>query len=1190
MQHLDARLILSATDLINYLECPHLTHLDIEVAIGRIELEPTRTDATALVARKGDEHERAYLAQLRTEGREVVEIEGEPGLDDSGSGEGERGLDGLRRGAKRTVEAMQAGAELIYQGVLFDGVRWRGYSDLLQRVERPSELGSFSYEVADTKLARRVKPYFLLQLCFYSELVAAIQGVAPERMHVVLGTRESQAFRVAEYAAYYRSVKQGFEEVVDTGLAETYPEPVEHCGLCRWEQHCVARREADEHLSLVANIQRSQRVRLNERGIVTLGELASAEPADRPPRIGKGTFETLRAKARLQQAQRTTGELSYELLEPAEGCGFARLPEPSEGDMFFDMEGDPFFDEGLEYLFGCVVLDLKDRERWAEKGPDERVGKDSDGRARFQAFWATDRVSEKQAFEQFIDFVIERLERFPDLHVYHYAAYEATALKRLMGLHATREDEVDRLLRGKVLVDLLAVVRQGLRSSQPNYSIKSIEAFYMGKRVTEVAEGGDSIIVFEQFLETGDRSLLEEIERYNEDDCRSTHLLREWLLGRRVEAIQTFGREIPWKSPPDPWEPDPELQAELEELQAVLLRGLPEDTADQDDDQHGRWLIAQLLDYHRREAKPGWWAYFERLEADEEQLTEVDSEALGGLKDADIEPFPHPRRSRSLIHTLRFPVQEHKVGAGSFIDPATAKGVTVESLDNATGRLRISRAAARVNEPLPRALIPGTPYGTDRQRAALRRFASDIVEHGLHTSEGELAARGDELDLSEGRPHAADRKLLPGDRRYRALREILMREVPATSARPRGAALQMGGFDLEDAKEIAEGLDGSYLFIQGPPGSGKTYTGAQLILHLIKQGQRVGVAAGSHAAIHNLLAEVECYAPSEEAFRGLKKYSDDGNRYESKRGLIENSKELSDFAGGGFDLVAGTAWLFCSEELDGKFDYLFIDEAGQISLADALAIGTCARNVVLLGDPQQLAQVSQAVHPPGAGVSVLEHLLKEDTTIPPERGLFIDETRRMHPDVCRFISQAMYEGRLESFAGCAGQGIDAPGELTGTGVRYMPVTHEGNTRSSTEEAERIKGLIEDLLRGKYEKAEGTTDDLEPSEIMVVAPYNAQVRCLREHLPDGVRVGTVDKFQGQEAAVCFFSMATSSGEEIPRHVEFLFSRNRLNVAVSRARCLAVLVCSPELLHIRCRNAEQMRLVNALCWFGEMAGAS
>ena len=1143
MERVDGRLIFSATDLINHLECPHLTHLNIEVALGRAELEQTRSDTTDLVARKGDEHERNYLAQLIEEGREVIEIKSEPGFD------------GTRAGARETVAAMKAGTEVIYQGVLFDGVRWRGYSDFLLRVESPSELGSFSYEVADTKLARRVKPYFLLQLCFYSELVEAVQGVAPERMHVVLGTHESQSFRVAEFAAYYRSVKHGFESVVDAGLSTTYPEPVEHCGLCRWEEHCIAQRERDDHLSLVARIQRSQRTRLAERGIATVTRLAAAEPKDRPLRIGTGTFESLRAHARLTVDQRRSGELRYELLAPEEGSGFAHLPQPSPGDVFFDMEGDPFFDDGLEYLFGCVFLNLTNKKSQNRQGQIEQSS--------FQAFWATDRASEKPAFEQFIDFVIERLQRFPDLHVYHYAAYEATAIKRLMGLHATREEEVDRLLRGRVLVDLLPVVRQGLRVGQPNYSLKSIEAFYMDKRDTEVTEGGDSIVAFEHYLETGDKALLEGIERYNEDDCRSTHLLRKWLLARRDEAIETFGHEIPWRSPAAPENPNPELQAELDALGAALTAGVPDDAEERDDDQHARWLMAQLLDYHRREAKPSWWAYFERLEADEEQLTEVDNEALGEITVANIEPTQLPPPLRSLLHTLHFPPQEHKVGPGAFVDPATGKVVNVESIDNATRTLRISRGANRAAEPLPRALIPGGPYDTRVQRAALRRIAEDIVARGLD---------------AEGR--------------YSALREILSGDFPSMVARRRGETLQAGAFDLDDAKQIAEGLNDSYLFIQGPPGSGKTYTGAHLILHLIERGKRVGVASGTHTAIHNLLTEVEKYAPAGEPFKGLKKCDADGsNSYESERGLIGNSKDNADFAGDGeYDLVAGTAWLFCREELDETLDYLVIDEAGQISLADALAMGTCARNVILLGDPQQLAQVSQAVHPPGAGVSVLEHLLGEHTTIGPERGLFIDQTRRMHPDVCRFISKAIYEDRLESFSDCANQCVDAPGLLTGTGIRYVPVTHEGNTRESPEEAETIKALIADLLEGDYTKQDGTRDPLAPEQIMVVAPYNAQVRCLRERLPAGVKVGTVDKFQGQEAAVCCFSMATSSGEEIPRNLEFLFSRNRLNVAISRARCLAVLVCNPELLKIRCKNAEQMRLLNALCLFVEMAGSA
>jgi uncharacterized protein len=266
-------------------------------------------------------------------------------------------------------------------------------------------------------------------------------------------------------------------------------------------------------------------------------------------------------------------------------------------------------------------------------------------------------------------------------------------------------------------------------------------------------------------------------------------------------------------------------------------------------------------------------------------------------------------------------------------------------------------------------------------------------------------------------------------------------------------------------------------------------------------------------------------------------------------------------------------------------DCLIVDEAGQVSLADAIALSTAARNIVLLGDPLQLAQVSQGTHPPGSGCSVLEHLLGEETTIPAQRGVFLEETRRMHPDVCRFVSDAIYESRLRWEASCEQQLIEAAGPLTGTGVRSIPVAHQGNTRESPEEAKVVADAIESLAGASFTNREGATSGLQQDQIMVVTPYNAQVRCLRERLDDRglqkVNVGTVDKFQGQEAAVVFFSMATSSGAEVPRGVEFLYSRNRLNVAVSRAQCLAVLVASPELMSIECRTVEQMRLVNALC---------
>jgi uncharacterized protein len=405
-----------------------------------------------------------------------------------------------------------------------------------------------------------------------------------------------------------------------------------------------------------------------------------------------------------------------------------------------------------------------------------------------------------------------------------------------------------------------------------------------------------------------------------------------------------------------------------------------------------------------------------------------------------------------------------------------------------------------------------------------------------------------------------------GDHRYPHLEGILRRDLPLG-----GERVQVS--ELEEMKRLVERVEGSHLFVQGPPGSGKTWTGARLIVHLIACRKRVGVTSQSHESIHNLLREVEKVALEEGVeFAGFKK----GDSYEGP--FIKNAED--GFADEDVKLVAGTAWLIAKEELDSTLDYLFVDEAGQISLADALAMGTAARTLVLLGDPLQLAQVTQGLHPDGSGASVLEHLLGEHQTIPEDRGLFLEHSRRMHPDVCRFISDAFYESRLDSAEGCERQTTQF-----GTGLRFIPVEHAGNRRESPEEADAIKAELRRLLGTPWTNAAGVTRPLTLADILVVAPYNDQVALLADALPDGARVGTVDKFQGQEAAAVFFSMTTSSGESLPRNLDFLFSRNRLNVAVSRARCLAYVVASPRLLEIECRTIEQMRMANALCLFVE-----
>jgi uncharacterized protein len=1080
------RLAFSPSDLTAYLACAHLTQVELRVAHGELARPRRDEPQTELIRAKGLEHEAEYLARLREEGRDVVEIHVE---DDDGAWD-------WQRAARETEDAMRAGREVIYQAALVDG-DWRGLADFL--VRQPDG----GYEAVDTKLARHATPYFVLQLCFYSEQIARIQGRLPERMHVVLGTGETESFRLHDFLAYYRRVRDRFLDAVHQPR-ETEPYPCGHCALCDFKELCDAWWDERDHLVRVAGIRRDQIARLGAAGIETLVQLGSAAPDTEVARMAEVTFAKLREQAALQLGFRETGEHRWVTLAPETERGFALLPKPSPGDLFFDIEGDPFWaaDRGLEYLLGVTEL--------------------RDGEPRFRAFWAHDRDEERRAFEQFVDFVHERLRAYPDLHVYHYAPYEPSALKRLAAAFGTREETVDDLLRREVLVDLYAVVRQGLRISHPRYSLKNVEQFFM-QRAAELRAGDDSIVLYERWRDERDPQILRNIEEYNDEDCLSTWLLREWLLERKAEAEVEWGSEIAWREPPDVREPkDEEVEAreERERVAAALFA-------------HGEVLASRLLDYHSREAKPVWWAFFDRLERTSDELVE-DAEAIGGLE------LAHPVGERSYL--FRFPVQQHKLDGGDAVfDPATGAGAgAIADIDDVAGTLVLSRGPQVDERPLPRALIPGGPYDTTCQSAALLRLG---------------------------------RSLLDGDHRYPALEGVLRREPPLAGARVQVST-------LDEAKRLVERVEGRHLFVQGPPGAGKTYTGARLAVHLIAQGKRIGVSAPSHKAIHNLLDEnEEAAGEAGVAFRGLKRGGARGESHYEGR-FVETAKD--GFCDEEVQLVAGTAWLLARSDLDRTLDYVLVDEAGQVSLADALAIGTSARTLVLLGDPLQLAQVRQGIHPDGSGASVLEHLLGDAQTIPEERGLFLGRTYRMHPDVCRFVSEAFYDARLEPAEGCAVQTTSF-----GTGLRFLAVEHVANRRSSLEEATAIRAEIERLLGGTWTDARGETRPLRPGDVLVVAPYNEQVGLLVETLQPGVRVGTVDKFQGQEAPVVFFSMATSSGDDMPRNLEFLFSRNRLNVAVSRARCLAYVVASPRLLEVGCRSVEQLQMANALCLFAELA---
>ncbi len=943
MRAANGELRFSPSDLNDFLECEHLVALELRVARGELLRPQVDNPQADLIRRKGEEHERAYLGELRAAGKEIVEIEvaGPDGEWDTAAA------------AERTEQAIRDGAELIYQAVFLDPSGWTGHADFLER--QPDG----TYEVADTKLARHSKPSYILQLCFYSEQVARIQGREPDRMHVVLGSGERDSFRFHDFAAYYRRVRARFVAAVEARL-DTYPLPVPHCPLCDFLPLCEAQWERDDHPTRVANLRRDQVAKLTAVDITTLTELAEASEDDRPPGMAAAIFDALREQAELQLHHARTGEHVHRLLPPEPARGLALLPPPSPGDLFFDIEGDPFWEArgGLEYLWGVSDADA------------------------YRAFWAHDRASEQRALEDFVDFVYQRLERDPGLHVYHYASYETSALKRLMGRYGTREDEIDDLLRGRVFVDLFKVVRQGLRHSHPKYSLKNVEQFFM-KREVDLQAGGDSILMYEQWLETGDAALLREIEAYNAEDCESTRLLRDWLLELRPD-------EIPWPEPPQVRE-TPEVAAETAELQEQLLAR--EDPVLR--------LAGHLLDYHRREAKPIWWAFFAREGRTPEELAEFDVEAIGGIEPAGG-PVP---AAKSLSYPFTFPAQQHKLDPGDEVfDPATlGPAGRIESIDDAAGKLWLKRGGKLEDVTMPRSLIPGGAWNTDAQQAALRRLGQSLLD---------------------------------GTGRYPALEAILRRDLPRVGVSP------LPQDDLEAAKDLVESLDSSYLVVQGPPGSGKTYTGARLIVRLLSRRRRVGVMAQSHKAIHNLLEEVEKAARKEGVeFRGLKK----GDEYEGP--FIETSNNQADFDEPDDDvlLLAGTSWLFSRVSLEGVVDTLFVDEAGQLSLADALAAGTCARNIVLLGDQQQLAQVSQGIHPEGAAASVLEHLLDGEDTVPPERGLFLSRTWRMNAAICRFVSEMSYEGRLHPVPECEHRSLN--GE---EGLRFIPVEHSGNRQASLE--------------------------------------------------------------------------------------------------------------------------------------------
>ncbi len=1124
---------LAATDLSNHLECRHLTSLDLAVALGEKPAPKWRSPDLWVLQERGAEHEAAYLRHLERSGLTVLNL---------------RDIEDEEEALEETCSAMARGVPVIAQATLAHG-RWFGRADVLRRVECASRLGAWSYEVYDCKLARETKAATILQLSLYSGLVQTIQGLLPEFMYVVPPSENftPEAYRVLDFAAYYRYVKKRLESAVDLEAerAQTYPEPTPHCPVCRWWSECDLQRRKDDHLSLVAGISKLQRKQLRAWETDTVERLAQLPlPLQRTPEHGsREGYVRVREQARVQVVGRKQGKPVYELLDLTEGQGFYRLPEPSSGDIFLDLEGDPFVEPaGREYLFGIVA-------------------EDESGTPSYKCEWAITPEEEKQAFERFVGFRVDRWARHPAMHIYHFAAYEPAALKRLMGRYATREGEIDRMLRAGLFVDLHTIFKQAVRASVEEYTLKALEAIHGFERSMPLDESRRAMRQVEHGLELGrfgelDEGIRKTIETYNADDCLSARFLRNWLEAQR-KTLEESGKTIPRPTVSEgaPPEAVDERQQRVAKLVESLTKDVPADPGVRTEEEKGRWLLANLLDWHRREDKADWWEYFRLKELPDEDLLH-EKAAIALLTFVKRVGFD----GKLPVDRYSFEKQDTDIRDG---DKLRAKGEPfgkVMEIDfvNRTVDIKKTTKTADVH---PVSLFAFEYIDSKQQAESLYRLGMWVSTNGIDA---------------------------PGP--YRAARDLLLRLPPRL--REGEVRVQAGESALNAAKRIVLSLDHSVLAIQGPPGSGKTFTGAQVICELVRQRKKVGVTAVSHKVIRKLLEEV-LKAAKEMGLSGvtcLHKVTEKSDEA-LPDGITETTKNeaaLAALQGNGRIVVAGTAWLWAREDLSRAVDVLFVDEAGQISLANALAVAQAAKSVVLLGDPQQLDQPQRRSHPEGAEASALEHLLAGAKTIPEGRGLFLEKTRRLHPKIGEFTSEVFYESRLQSLEGLENQRIEGHAFVNASGLWFAPVNHEGNQNVSPEEVEKVAAIVEGFLkpRVKWIDDRGKSRPFRADDILIVAPYNAQVSDLGRRLRKA-RVGTVDKFQGQEAPLVIYSLTTSSPEDAPRGMEFLYSLNRLNVATSRARAAVVVVGSPRLLEPECRTPRQMQLANALCRYAELA---
>lgn len=1133
----NSEITFSPTDLTNFVKSPFASWLDrlnVEYP-DKAPKKDAEDEYLKLLAKEGIKHENEFLLSLQKKYNNVVIIPEE--------NEGKRLSDAVR--FKNTVDAMKSGADIIFQGCLLSKP-FRGYADFLVKVEGASVLGEYHYEVWDTKLANTIKPSFVLQLCCYAEMLESIQGVRPKSIVVALGNGKNEKLLTTDYYDYYLTVKDAFLTQQQNFDPNQEPLPEESKEFGRWSEHAQRLLIQKDHLSLVAGITRSQIKKLNNADIYTCEQLAKITDFYSIKGLNEHIVESLKLQADIQK--RSNGQIPplYEIRphNDIDKVGLALLPPQSKLDVFFDIEGNPLHEGGLEYLWGNTYLDESDQKQ-------------------FKDFWAHDSKQEKKAFVDFINWVYARWQEDPTMHIYHYAPYEITACRHMMSKYGVCEYEVDQLLRNEVFVDLYKVVKGAVLLGEPKYSIKNVELLYRPNgRDSVVKNGAASIVVYEEWRKQFDKGecgdtwetseILNNIRLYNIDDCDSTLELAELLWKEQKKHQITYLGKSKIE--------EPELSEEVTDRTKLRDELLLQAKGEEGNKALLTENLAYMLEFHRRESKPVFWKLFDRKGQNPIELVD-DIDCLTLCTRTIKEAYKPKPNARNLAYEFQFDTeQEFKGNAKSYyvVGETNSRGNDLKvALLKEQSDFSIGRVVVTSSQKLPESivLIPDEYVNPNPIPQALE---SVIRQY-----------KNDELENT-------------------AIYDYLLRKSPIIKGRDDSSLpiIDSNSTDslLTQTINTVVGLDNSYLSIQGPPGAGKTYTGKHIIAELMKLGKKVGIASNSHNAINNLLKDTADYCQGndiEATFYCTKKTDDEIT--ELGIGVLKNDdieESLVESV-----VVGTTAWGFSRDDLANQFDYLFVDEAGQVSVANLTAMSRSAKNLVLLGDQMQLGQPSQGKHPRESGLSVLDYLLKDSPIVPDNMGVFLDTTYRMHSKVNEYISEAIYQGKLHSAADTDKQLISVPAGYNGVldidaGIRFVPVQHDGNTQASDEEVEEIQSLVKELLGRTFTNKDADERAITLSDILFVAPYNHQVSKLKLTLGESAKVGSVDKFQGQEAPIVIFSLCSSDAAESSRGIDFLFDKHRINVAISRAQSMAIVVGNPNLFNTPVNSVAQMAKVNVL----------